>query len=1493
MLEQYEQRVNVDELYKDETTARTFPIPESTVKTQAATVSLLSGNPNLEEEYRNNYQDILTNGGKGAFGARLQEIADRSRNAYNSALTTILQDPNVDIKQKENALRTSANMDADPLKELAIKLASQRDEGLFNSREQAVISLTQDRINSELEYRDFEQKMRNITALKIDPTFKTVVSDVMEWFVPGSMSAAAFTAQKAVAKEMGIELGLSVGDNKIKIRERLASLPVEQRQQILFKVHDAIANNSGLVFKDKNTLEGLAMLQELAVGSDYGSGSLVLDRVTQVLDAIGLGGVIKGSARATARFFNKAKAGTVVPSPSPVTALPVASSVNPEAARTLYKAASQSDEMAKATSGVSRADLVIHTEAPSVAINTTEVEAKLVDPNLASLATQTGGLRFTDEELKTARETATKKWQSVAGVVPYHNYTQVMVEGDNLVYRGFYGGANMGFETAEEARSSAKYAFKDFGIKDSDMSVFHRTDAGTYEKLTLQEAKALKGEFLVNIDAKAPVMLGDTEISPLTWKLNYFDRFKRLWSRGTGSVTQNLLDSASVQPALLTASAEVAVDRSVAIEKAVLKKGDEFARQTKTLPSAERDGLMKAIVDGDTQKVNWDDLTLRHQFGLSDNGITAYKQFRDAQDTNHWLTNLTHVKNFRNNGWKLFENGTARLFGKEVQKALPSTAIYDPISDTTRVLTRQELDDLYNRGGTLAKLRSEQEFAGVKATHFIVENNPNSYLRVLNDSDQIVNYIPGYFKRFYNSPRFVVVNETASDGTKYERAVAIAGTWEDAQRHLEGLARNAGKPVEEVGRVRADVKDAIELELEAMSQAGMVNQRHRGELLSNAQSPIYVGTAGNVLDPSESFIKAAASISQKVGMQDAVDTMKRRLMAQFKDVMPADGSYPNSLEDIGKRGDMYSKDARDARSLWQYIDSLEAGFYNMADVFSRELFSQISVSAGKKGLTGVEKTANIASEISPMQTISAGLHRALITWNPIRQLLVQPAQAMRLSIYNPPAFAKALADWNMFAAGLFNKRMGKPLSAEQKAIDDMVNRWGGLDGVDRSILVEGPLRTMTVSALPPVVKEVAQGVKAVDKAVATVGFDAGEKLNMFLHMATIRNEYKMLGKDVTNLRVQDEIFAKARAMTLSLNQAGMMPYNRTAVSLFTKFLQIPHKALLQVTTNRRLSMADKTRILAADLMLYGVPMAAVAGLVGKDMLPEDPDLRDKIEFGLLTNLYNKSLENLFGYNPDANLSTLAPYEMSGWRNLINGMLENGLAATFAKTPAGTLTTGSNPRLSKAIQKTMDFVKQNGVEGDPVAFTEVVNEFAKIAGGYNNYVKAKYILETAKIADQRGLIVKEGAGNLEALHAIFGIPFKSVESNFTAIEKMTRDSKNRKKDIEDAVDRTLYLMHEKYQLGTQDFEQSIRIIQEFNRIFTNHEELGIALNHYAKRTKTTDDWLIGAMMKYAGFSNKEDMDIVIKSSGLSEERKNFFREVLTKDIPSLNESDFKD
>ena len=179
MLEQYEDRVSVDELYKEEATVKTFPIPENTVKTQAATVSLLSGNPNLEEEYRNNYKDILT-GGKGSYSKRLEEISNRSKNAYNNALTSVLQDPTVDIKAKEAALKASANMDADLVKELAIKQASQLDDSQFNSREKAVITLTQDRMNAEMEYRDFEQKMINISKLKEDPTFKSTISDIIK-----------------------------------------------------------------------------------------------------------------------------------------------------------------------------------------------------------------------------------------------------------------------------------------------------------------------------------------------------------------------------------------------------------------------------------------------------------------------------------------------------------------------------------------------------------------------------------------------------------------------------------------------------------------------------------------------------------------------------------------------------------------------------------------------------------------------------------------------------------------------------------------------------------------------------------------------------------------------------------------------------------------------------------------------------------------------------------------------------------------------------------------------------------------------------------------------------------------------------------------------------------------------------------------------------------------------------------------------------------------
>lgn len=1499
MIEQYDKQTDVNELYGNEPVAKAFPIPEDTVKIQAANVTFLSDNPDIEQEYRENYVDLMTNGGRGKYGERLAQLADRARNAYNYALTNILKDDTVTMEAKEAAVRASANMDVDVVKEVAIKQAANRDESAFSSREKAVLSLTQDRLNAEMEYRDFEQKMKNIAKLKLDPTFKSTVSDVMEWFVPGSMTISSKTSQKKVGDILGIELGLSVADNKMKIRERLGSLPIEQRQQILMKMHDAIMNSSGVVFKDKNTLEGLGMIEELAVSSDYTPGSKLFENVVQVFDAVGLGSVIKGSVKYTTKFLNKAKVAEVVKTPSPISALPVTVSVNNEAGRTIYKAASKNNEIAKATSGLSKEDLVIHTEAPNVGVSQTEVEAKMIDPSrgidpkIAELATQSGGLRFTEGEIESARKAALDRFKSHTNVTQYDNYTQVFSEGDSLIYRGFYGGPNMGFASAEEAINSAKFTFKDFGFKESDLLVYKRTPENTFERVALSDAKGVPGEYIIGVDAKTPVTVADSQLSPLTWKLNYFDRFRKAWSRSTGSITQNLLDAASVQPKLVTASAEVAADRSVAIEKAVLEKGDLYAKQAKALQQSDKETLLKAIVEGDNQRVNWTDLDLKHKFGLSDDAITAYKTFREAQDTNYWLSNLTTVKNYRNNGYKLFDNGTARLFGKEVQKALPTTPVYDPVTDTSRLLTRQELDDLYNRGGSLAKLRHEQEINGAKYSHFIVENTPQSYLRTLNDSDQIVNYLPGYFKRFYNSPRFVVTFERGSDGNRYERAVAIAGNWEDAQKHLEGLAASQGKPVDEVGRVRGDIKDPTEFELQAMSQAGMVNQRHRGKILDNAASPIYVGSSGNMLDPSESFIRAAASISNKVGMQDTIDTLKRRLMTQFEAVMPKDKSYPSSPMEIGLIGDQASKEARDARSLWQYIDSLEAGFYNNIDVLSREIFSQISMSAGKSGKKGVEKAAGILAEAAPMQTISSGLHRALITWNPLRQLIVQPAQAIRLSIYNPLAFGKAMADWNVYMHGLLSKRSGKALTGAQKELDDMVNRWGGLDGVDRSILVEGPLRSMSTSSLPTGLKEVADAAKTADKAMAAVGFDAGEKLNMFLHMATVRNEFKMLGKDVADARVQDEIFAKARALTLSLNQAGQMPYNRTALSLFTKFLQIPHKSLLQVVTNRRLAMSDKARLLGADILLYGVPVAAVSSLVGKDMLPEEPELRDKVEFGLLTHIYNKVLEDQFGRNPDANLSTLSPYEMSGWRNLFVGMMEDGFAATLAKTPAGTLTLGSNPRLSNAIRKLYDFMGQNGVEGDPVAFKEVVNEFAKIAGGYNNYTKAKYILETSKVADQRGLIIKEGVGNMEALHQLLGIPFKSVEQNFNSLKKMTDDTKNRKKDVEESVDRTLKLMHEKYQVGTNDFDQSIRIIQEFNRIFTDPHDFSLAMAHYTKRMKNSDDWLVSAMLKYAGFSSTDDLDIAIKSSGMSEERKDFMRNILHKDVPSIGADDFKE
>jgi hypothetical protein len=138
-----------------------------------------------------------------------------------------------------------------------------------------------------------------------------------------------------------------------------------------------------------------------------------------------------------------------------------------------------------------------------------------------------------------------------------------------------------------------------------------------------------------------------------------------------------------------------------------------------------------------------------------------------------------------------------------------------------------------------------------------------------------------------------------------------------------------------------------------------------------------------------------------------------------------------------------------------------------------------------------------------------------------------------------------------------------------------------------------------------------------------------------------------------------------------MNFAGDMPYNQTIPSLFLQFMQVPHKALLQLS-NRRLSKTDRAKLVTLDLFLWGTPFATLANMMGEDVLPEDRDLREFVLWGFESVLINNYLSMITGTDTRIDFSSLAPYQSIGeWRELMLGMYEGGPAGALANSPAGT------------------------------------------------------------------------------------------------------------------------------------------------------------------------------------------------------------------------------
>lgn len=165
----------------------------------------------------------------------------------------------------------------------------------------------------------------------------------------------------------------------------------------------------------------------------------------------------------------------------------------------------------------------------------------------------------------------------------------------------------------------------------------------------------------------------------------------------------------------------------------------------------------------------------------------------------------------------------------------------------------------------------------------------------------------------------------------------------------------------------------------------------------------------------------------------------------------------------------------------------------------------------------------------------------------------------------------------------------------------------------------------------------------------------GERANMLGHAAAVYDKFKRNGRNMADKAVRDEAISEMSAISYGMNFAEDMPYNQTSAALILQFMQVPHKAFLQMT-NRRIDMGTRMRMLAADVLLWGGPTMIVSDMLGGDILPDNPDLRETLVWGLESMLLNHMFRTFADDDTNVDFSSFAPMDMTGWKKVVEAVM---------------------------------------------------------------------------------------------------------------------------------------------------------------------------------------------------------------------------------------------
>ena len=1178
--------------------------------------------------------------------------------------------------------------------------------------------------------------------------------------------------------------------------------------------------------------------------------------------------------------------------PNPASPVEIMKLANPQRARDMHTlfVNSADDVIAEGLAGTNRVQAISNNVYPQVLTESGKVSAQVVDidrnlrremqvPNsIHSAIWKDGGIMYTPQEKAAIKANVVRDFQAAEGLVMRESMGGFKDEGIRLNISAVYGTPEGDFKNAKQAFDQAKYALRKYGVLDEEIQVLSK-EGLDYVPVKLADVGDAEGSYVVRVNTFHEVDPTDVaKFEGTSVKLNWLDRLPVTQWGQHGSLNRYLLDASSMLDPKYTGAASVASDRAAGFEKLMLEVATEYSDSYKSLSKTEQQ-----LVDNYHREANFNQLAfdagdLRAR-GFSPQAIDAVKKWRNFWDGHFYLENLDLVRTMNGQGYMKFSNANADLYAKPSAKNSTIGKVYDPATDTVVILSQKELDDLYAKGGSYAKLRRPTDFGGTTVEHMIVRNTPTEFLRKFRDTDQVLNYREGYYQLQYTAPRFVDEISVGANGQTVRRAVAVAGDTAEAQHFVDRMKASAPSGVQY--SIRGDeraLRRGSDDWFDINSSSGRIAQRHRGKLLEDGAGLNHLGDGSYILDPVTSAIRAAKSIAGRTVNRPMLEAAKARFMQQHGSLLPGDGiggvRFPNNVSEIGAKGEATSKRVADARSDFNYIHYLENGYINGIDSAWKQFFNAMAAQAGKKGLSKLERGATALSETAPAQLSKQSVFMATIGSNPLRQWLIQPHQAARMMAYNPQGVltGKVAAYSTAFLERKIADKLNYNPLLTNKASEDFikfVEDSGMMAAVDKQNLVRGSLMDAAESS-----SRIGKMAKAPVNFLRKIGFDIGEMANTLGHLAAVYDKYVSQGKNLADPAVRTEAYSVTRAISYDMNFAGDMPYNQTTPSLLLQFMQVPHKAALQIL-NRRIPLQDRAMLAAGDILFWGPPTLLISQMMGGDILPDDPKMREAVIYGIEGLMINEALQSLFDDETiNVDFSSLAPYDMHGISKVLYTFFTEGPVQSIANSPAGQLFTKDNGRIPNAVASALRFFGAADPIGEtPDSFLRTMNEVMKISSGWSNATKAYIALETGKRQDNYGRPVADSVHNTEAVMLAFGFGNAAQRDLWKVIEQSNKVTKSFKEDVMKDYKTILQYYETELGKGIQDPEQLTAVTSfVLKRYADNPEAVKIIREQLKFDLADPNSKLLYQIMKASGLPEGDKLKDSIRMSALPDDQK---------------------